>query len=164
MKLVCSLWFGDDCLDYRFCSCYSFGFVEGLQFGFGLVVFGLQFGSAGLVVELVYSLQFGKLAACAVLQWFCSLAVFVLGELWFLLVLQFLVVCCFVLSSLITGEGGFGCVYKAGLDYNLVVAIKRLNCECQYAEREYENEVELLSEIHHPKLKCFLCYIFFLEF
>ena len=41
-------------------------------------------------------------------------------------------------ESNILGEGGFGCVYKASLDDNLVVAIKRLNCECQYAEREYE--------------------------
>ncbi|CAL5206319.1 unnamed protein product [Lathyrus oleraceus] len=55
-------------------------------------------------------------------------------------------------ESNILGEGGFGCVYKASLDDNLVVAIKRLNCECQYAEREYENEVELLSEIQHPNV------------
>lgn len=47
---------------------------------------------------------------------------------------------------------GFGCVYKASLDDILLVAIKRLNCECQYAEREYENEVELLSEIQHPNV------------
>ncbi|GAU15062.1 hypothetical protein TSUD_08000 [Trifolium subterraneum] len=32
------------------------------------------------------------------------------------------------------------------------VAIKRLNCECQYAEREFENEVELLSKIQHPNV------------
>ncbi|XP_058727047.1 probable receptor-like protein kinase At1g80640 [Vicia villosa] len=55
-------------------------------------------------------------------------------------------------ESNILGEGGFGCVCKASLDDNLVVAIKRLNCECQYAEREYENEVELLSEIQHPNV------------
>jgi len=41
-------------------------------------------------------------------------------------------------ESNIIGEGGFGCVYKARLDDNLDVAIKRLNCECQYAEREFE--------------------------
>jgi hypothetical protein len=41
-------------------------------------------------------------------------------------------------ESNILGEGGFGCVYKARLDDNLDVAIKRLNCECQYAEREFE--------------------------
>lgn len=41
-------------------------------------------------------------------------------------------------ESNIIGEGGFGCVYKARLDDNLDVAIKKLNCECQYAEREFE--------------------------
>jgi serine/threonine protein kinase len=85
-------------------------------------------------------------------------------------------------ESNILGEGGFGCVYKARLDDNLDVAIKRLNCECQYAEREFEviisdnylfillilffvvkfvlnnswmnlqNEVELLSKIQHPNV------------
>lgn len=41
-------------------------------------------------------------------------------------------------ESNILGEGGFGCVYKAQLDDNLDVAIKMLNCENQYAEREFE--------------------------
>ncbi|KEH28847.1 receptor-like kinase [Medicago truncatula] len=55
-------------------------------------------------------------------------------------------------ESNIIGEGGFGCVYKARLDDNLDVAIKKLNCECQYAEREFENEVDLLSKIQHPNV------------
>lgn len=38
----------------------------------------------------------------------------------------------------ILGEGGFGCVYKAHLDDNLDVAVKKLHCENQYAEQEFE--------------------------
>lgn len=36
------------------------------------------------------------------------------------------------------GEGGFGCVYKARLDDDLEVAVKKLHCETQNAEREFE--------------------------
>ncbi|KAH1212715.1 putative receptor-like protein kinase [Glycine max] len=52
----------------------------------------------------------------------------------------------------ILGEGGFGCVYKAHLDDNLDVAVKKLHCENQYAEQEFENEVDLLSKIQHPNV------------
>ena len=38
----------------------------------------------------------------------------------------------------ILGKGGFGCVYKAHLDDNLDVAVKKLHCENQYAEQEFE--------------------------
>ncbi|CAJ1973668.1 unnamed protein product [Sphenostylis stenocarpa] len=55
-------------------------------------------------------------------------------------------------ESNILGEGGFGCVYKARLDHNLDVAVKKLHCETQYAEREFENEVNLLSKIQHPNI------------
>ncbi|ESW33149.1 hypothetical protein PHAVU_001G047100 [Phaseolus vulgaris] len=55
-------------------------------------------------------------------------------------------------ESNILGEGGFGCVYKAHLADNLEVAVKKLHCENQYAEQEYENEVELLSKIQHPNV------------
>ena len=41
-------------------------------------------------------------------------------------------------DSNILGVGGFGCVYKAKLDDNLHVAVKKLNCESQDAEREFE--------------------------
>ncbi|WVZ21458.1 hypothetical protein V8G54_008780 [Vigna mungo] len=41
-------------------------------------------------------------------------------------------------ESNILGEGGFGCVYKARLDHNLDVAVKKLHCETQHAEREFE--------------------------
>ncbi|KAL2318043.1 hypothetical protein Fmac_031919 [Flemingia macrophylla] len=52
----------------------------------------------------------------------------------------------------ILGEGGFGCVYKAHLDDDLDVAVKKLHCENQNAEQEYENEVDLLSKIQHPNV------------
>ncbi|RDY13342.1 putative receptor-like protein kinase, partial [Mucuna pruriens] len=55
-------------------------------------------------------------------------------------------------ESNILGEGGFGCVYKARLDHNLDVAVKKLHCETQNAEREFENEVNLLSKIQHPNI------------
>ncbi|XLT76924.1 probable receptor-like protein kinase At1g80640 isoform X1 [Arachis hypogaea] len=55
-------------------------------------------------------------------------------------------------ESNILGEGGFGCVYKAHLDDNLVVAVKKLHCQTQNAEREFENEVQLLSKIQHPNI------------
>ncbi|KAE8056311.1 hypothetical protein FH972_013094 [Carpinus fangiana] len=55
-------------------------------------------------------------------------------------------------DSNILGVGGFGCVYKAKLDDNLHVAVKKLNCESQDAEREFENEVDLLSKIQHPNI------------
>ncbi|KAK7283113.1 hypothetical protein RIF29_12407 [Crotalaria pallida] len=55
-------------------------------------------------------------------------------------------------ESNILGEGGFGCVYKACLDDDLDVAVKKLECETQNAEREFENEVDLLSKIQHPNI------------
>ncbi|XP_061341016.1 probable receptor-like protein kinase At1g80640 isoform X2 [Gastrolobium bilobum] len=55
-------------------------------------------------------------------------------------------------ESNILGEGGFGCVYKARLDDNLDVAIKKLHCESQNAGREFENELDLLSKIQHPNI------------
>lgn len=51
-------------------------------------------------------------------------------------------------ESNILGEGGFGCVYKARLDDNLDVAIKKLNCESQYAEREFEVLMPANNFIH----------------
>ncbi|KAF3447061.1 hypothetical protein FNV43_RR12241 [Rhamnella rubrinervis] len=52
----------------------------------------------------------------------------------------------------ILGEGGFGCVYKARLDDNLLVAVKKLDCASQDAVREFENEVDLLSKMLHPNI------------
>ncbi|KAK7351362.1 hypothetical protein VNO77_10754 [Canavalia gladiata] len=55
-------------------------------------------------------------------------------------------------ESNILGEGGFGCVYKARFNQNLDVAVKKLHCETQNAQREFENEVNLLSKIQHPNI------------
>lgn len=55
-------------------------------------------------------------------------------------------------ESDILGEGGFGCVYKARLEENLYVAVKRLGGGTQDAVREFETEVELLSKIQHPNI------------
>ncbi|XP_022131683.1 probable receptor-like protein kinase At1g80640 isoform X2 [Momordica charantia] len=52
-------------------------------------------------------------------------------------------------ESKILGEGGFGRVYKAKLDDNLFVAVKKLECTDKDSEREFENEVDLLSKIQH---------------
>ncbi|KAF7817281.1 putative receptor-like protein kinase [Senna tora] len=52
----------------------------------------------------------------------------------------------------ILGEGGFGCVYKAQLDDDMEVAVKKLHCQNENAEREFENEVDLLSKIQHPNI------------
>ncbi|XP_027354985.1 probable receptor-like protein kinase At1g80640 isoform X2 [Abrus precatorius] len=52
----------------------------------------------------------------------------------------------------ILGEGGFGRVYKARLDHNLDVAVKKIHCETQNAVREFDNEVDLLSKIQHPNI------------
>ncbi|KAL6217045.1 PREDICTED: probable receptor-like protein kinase At1g80640 [Fragaria vesca subsp. vesca] len=59
-------------------------------------------------------------------------------------------------ESNILGEGGFGCVYRAHLDENLIVAVKKLDCATQDAEKEFENEVELLHKIQHPNIISFL--------
>lgn len=59
-------------------------------------------------------------------------------------------------ESNILGEGGFGCVYRACLDENLLVAVKKLDCASQDAEKEFENEVELLHKIQHPNIISFL--------
>lgn len=42
------------------------------------------------------------------------------------------------LESNILGEGGFGCVYKARMEDNLLVAVKKLDCGSQDAVREFE--------------------------
>ncbi|MCL7049716.1 hypothetical protein MKW94_008074, partial [Papaver nudicaule] len=71
-------------------------------------------------------------------------------------------------ESNILGEGGFGCVYRAHFDDdNLIAAVKRLNCERQDAETEFEtefqlhNEVDLLSKIRHSNIITLLGYCIF---
>ncbi|XP_031279602.1 probable receptor-like protein kinase At1g80640 [Pistacia vera] len=61
-------------------------------------------------------------------------------------------------ESNILGEGGFGCVYKASLDDNLIVAVKKLDCATQDAGKEFENEVHILSNIQHPNIITLLGY------
>uniref|UniRef100_A0A7N0TA16 Protein kinase domain-containing protein n=2 Tax=Kalanchoe fedtschenkoi TaxID=63787 RepID=A0A7N0TA16_KALFE len=58
----------------------------------------------------------------------------------------------------VLGVGGFGCVYKAKLDDNLYVAVKKINAEGSDAEREFQNEVNLLSRIQHPNIISLLGY------
>lgn len=38
----------------------------------------------------------------------------------------------------VLGVGGFGCVYKANFDGGFVAAVKRLGCEGQEYEKEFE--------------------------
>ncbi|KAM7276648.1 hypothetical protein ACFE04_018514 [Oxalis oulophora] len=52
----------------------------------------------------------------------------------------------------VLGEGGFGRVYKAKLDDQLFVAVKRLECGAQDAEKEFKNEIGLLSQMEHPHI------------
>ncbi|KAK4721538.1 hypothetical protein R3W88_011771 [Solanum pinnatisectum] len=55
----------------------------------------------------------------------------------------------------ILGEGGFGCVYKAKLEDNLYVAVKKLT---QDSIKEFETEVELLSQMQHSNIISLLGY------
>lgn len=58
----------------------------------------------------------------------------------------------------ILGEGGLGCVYKARLNDNFHAAVKRLHGKWQDSEREFENEVDLLSKIRHQNIVSLLGY------
>ncbi|XP_047337669.1 probable receptor-like protein kinase At1g80640 [Impatiens glandulifera] len=59
----------------------------------------------------------------------------------------------------ILGVGGFGCVYKADLGNNLLVAVKKLDSTgSPDAIREFETEVSLLSKMHHPNIISLLGY------
>ncbi|XWS26177.1 hypothetical protein CRYUN_Cryun26dG0008700 [Craigia yunnanensis] len=55
----------------------------------------------------------------------------------------------------ILGEGGFGPIYKAILDNGSEVAVKKLICSTQIAQREFENEVQLLCTFHHRNVISF---------
>ncbi|KAG5225222.1 receptor protein [Salix suchowensis] len=50
------------------------------------------------------------------------------------------------------GKGGFGRVYKAVMEDDSSVAVKKLDCATDDAQREFENEVDLLSKFHHPNI------------
>ncbi|KAE8804192.1 Serine/threonine-protein kinase PBS1 [Hordeum vulgare] len=55
-------------------------------------------------------------------------------------------------ESNVLGVGGFGCVYKANFDGGFVAAVKRLGCEGQECEKEFENELDLLQRIQHSNI------------
>ncbi|GFY96895.1 protein kinase superfamily protein [Actinidia rufa] len=61
-------------------------------------------------------------------------------------------------ESNVLGVGGFGCVYKARLEENNHVAVKRLNGGTQDSIREFETEVDLLGRIQHPNIISLLGY------
>ncbi|KAJ6856366.1 receptor-like protein kinase [Populus alba x Populus x berolinensis] len=50
------------------------------------------------------------------------------------------------------GKGGFGHVYKAVMEDDSSAAVKKLDCATDDAQREFENEVDLLSKFHHPNI------------
>ncbi|KAI3794369.1 hypothetical protein L1987_36999 [Smallanthus sonchifolius] len=52
----------------------------------------------------------------------------------------------------ILGKGGFGEVFKAIIDDKNVVAVKKLEIRHAKEKEEYENEVKLISNIHHRNL------------
>ncbi|KAG8379749.1 hypothetical protein BUALT_Bualt07G0121700 [Buddleja alternifolia] len=56
------------------------------------------------------------------------------------------------------GEGGLGRVYKAHFNDNFHAAVKKICAGGQEAEREFENEVELLSKIQHQNVVSLLGY------
>ncbi|GER27942.1 protein kinase superfamily protein [Striga asiatica] len=58
------------------------------------------------------------------------------------------------------GAGGFGCVYKAKLEGDCFVAVKRLTTTMGTADavREFQTEVDLLSKIQHPNIIALLGY------
>ncbi|XP_023633739.1 probable receptor-like protein kinase At1g80640 isoform X3 [Capsella rubella] len=58
----------------------------------------------------------------------------------------------------LVGRGGFGYVYKASLGNNTLAAVKKIENVSQEAKREFQNEVDLLSKIHHPNIISLLGY------
>ncbi|XP_076881597.1 cysteine-rich receptor-like protein kinase 2 isoform X2 [Bidens hawaiensis] len=52
----------------------------------------------------------------------------------------------------VIGKGGFGEVYKATLDDDKVVAVKKLKVGYAGAQVGFENEILLISQIHHRNL------------
>ncbi|CAH2077296.1 unnamed protein product, partial [Thlaspi arvense] len=61
-------------------------------------------------------------------------------------------------DSNLVGRGGFGFVYKASLDNHTLAAVKKIENVSQEAKREFQNEVDLLSKIHHPNIISLLGY------
>ncbi|XP_010437970.1 PREDICTED: probable receptor-like protein kinase At1g80640 [Camelina sativa] len=61
-------------------------------------------------------------------------------------------------ESNLVGRGGFGYVYKASLGNNTLAAVKKIENVSQEAKREFQNEVDFLSKIHHPNIISLLGY------
>nr|KYP58374.1 Serine/threonine-protein kinase PBS1 [Cajanus cajan] len=55
-------------------------------------------------------------------------------------------------SSRILGEGGFGLVYKGGLQDGRDVAVKILKRDDQHGDRQFFAEADMLSRLHHRNL------------
>ncbi|XP_042411648.1 probable LRR receptor-like serine/threonine-protein kinase At1g53440 isoform X1 [Zingiber officinale] len=50
------------------------------------------------------------------------------------------------------GEGGFGPVYKGLLPDGLAIAVKQLSSKSKQGNREFLNEIGVISALHHPNL------------
>ncbi|XP_024375123.1 probable receptor-like protein kinase At1g80640 isoform X2 [Physcomitrium patens] len=61
-------------------------------------------------------------------------------------------------SSNLLGEGSFGHVYKARLDYDVYAAVKRLTSVGKQPQKELQGEVDLMCKIRHPNLVALLGY------
>lgn len=61
-------------------------------------------------------------------------------------------------SSALVGRGGYGKVYRGVLSDKTVVAIKRADEGSLQGEKEFLNEIELLSRLHHRNLVSLIGY------
>ncbi|KAK9937784.1 hypothetical protein M0R45_014553 [Rubus argutus] len=50
------------------------------------------------------------------------------------------------------GEGGFGPVYKGVLSDGTVIAVKQLSAKSKQGNREFVNEIGMISALQHPHL------------
>ncbi|KAG7600462.1 Malectin domain [Arabidopsis suecica] len=50
------------------------------------------------------------------------------------------------------GEGGFGPVYKGKLSDGTIIAVKQLSTGSKQGNREFLNEIGMISALHHPNL------------
>lgn len=61
-------------------------------------------------------------------------------------------------SSALVGRGGYGKVYRGVLSDKTVAAIKRADEGSLQGEKEFLNEIELLSRLHHRNLVSLIGY------
>ncbi|CAN8311550.1 unnamed protein product [Cochlearia groenlandica] len=55
-------------------------------------------------------------------------------------------------ASLKIGEGGFGSVYKGVLSEGKLIAVKQLSAKSRQGNREFINEIGMISALQHPNL------------